>query len=384
MDLIKGIKETGKFISNKFVLKLFVTIFTVAALFVAFKFDLWTDTFMEITTWHNLSEPTLLSKLFLIFGILGIVFIWVNLSKISFVFSFLSLFSCAAEIFTNAYSLYGQYVASDMSWRIDPETPIFVLVGIASVLVGFLCISMSAIRFKKAIACFTFVKNKERNLFMENKNAESETSVAENSVQESKQSTGSKKIVICVIGIVLAVVIVAGIYLVTSLFKKPFKREETEKPLFSNGLLVFEQNGKYGYINKKGQFVINPQFDYAVNFDKNGLALVKSGDKCGYINTKGQYVINPQFDNAGNFAENGLALVKSGDKWGYINTKGQYVINPQFDGALPFFSDGYTIVVTGKNNFGVIDEKGKYIVNPHTFENAEEYFTIISIYLLQS
>ena len=35
---------------------------------------------------------------------------------------------------------------------------------------------------------------------------------------------------------------------------------------FSHGLAVVKQGGKYGFINKKGEFVIPPTFDYAVNF----------------------------------------------------------------------------------------------------------------------
>ena len=62
---------------------------------------------------------------------------------------------------------------------------------------------------------------------------------------------------------------------------------------------------------------------------------MRIGDKWGFIDTKGQYVINPQFDNAGEFSE-GLAPVEIGGKYGFIDTKGQYVINPQFDNAGEF------------------------------------------------
>ena len=59
------------------------------------------------------------------------------------------------------------------------------------------------------------------------------------------------------------------------------------------------------------------------------------GGKWGFIDAKGQYVINPQFDNAGDFSE-GLAAVEIGDRWGFIDTKGQYIVKPQFDSAGPF------------------------------------------------
>lgn len=47
-----------------------------------------------------------------------------------------------------------------------------------------------------------------------------------------------------------------------------------------------------------------------------GLVAVKSGDKWGYIDKTGKYVINPQFDSASPFSDNGLARVEVGDKYG--------------------------------------------------------------------
>ena len=56
-----------------------------------------------------------------------------------------------------------------------------------------------------------------------------------------------------------------------------------------------KQGTSYGYINKKGQFVINPQFEAAHNFNGR-IAPVRSAGKWGFIDKKGQYVVNPQFD----------------------------------------------------------------------------------------
>lgn len=161
----------------------------------------------------------------------------------------------------------------------------------------------------------------------------------------------------------------------------------------------------YGYIDTKGKYVINPQFDNAGGFSDNGLANVKSGDKWGYINIKGEYVIEPQFDIAYTF-DGATAVVKQGNKWGlidkngvykltptyadigrfseglayfaddngrigYLDTDGQEIIPAQFDylaedfGLVSaFFDDGYAIVRLG-DQFGVIDKSGDYVINPH-------------------
>ena len=52
--------------------------------------------------------------------------------------------------------------------------------------------------------------------------------------------------------------------------------------MFNDGL-VEKDDDKYGYINKKGDYVINPQFDAADSFSE-GLAAVEDDDEYGYIN----------------------------------------------------------------------------------------------------
>ena len=53
---------------------------------------------------------------------------------------------------------------------------------------------------------------------------------------------------------------------------------------------------KWGYVDAKGAFVINPQFDRASSFE-NGLAKVELGKgveaKIAYIDKTGRFVWNP-------------------------------------------------------------------------------------------
>ena len=148
-----------------------------------------------------------------------------------------------------------------------------------------------------------------------------------------------------------------------------------------NGLAQVNLNGKYGWIDTNGNYVINPQFDDTWGFAENGLAKVELNGKWGYIDTTGNYVINPQFDQINFFAKNGLAAVQIGEKCGYINHMGELVIQPEFDWfgtgeytnsenweesfytEADFYDDGYAVVKVG-NVFGIIDSQGNYIANP--------------------
>jgi hypothetical protein len=140
----------------------------------------------------------------------------------------------------------------------------------------------------------------------------------------------------------------------------------------TSGLYLVLFGGKYGYIDKKGQLVITPQFDVAMDFTE-GLASVRPtrgpGTKVGFIDKTGQFVISPQFDMAWPFSE-GLSLVTVGDKDGYIDKAGKMVIIPQFVQAMGFH-DGLASARIGGirtssagQQWGFIDKTGGWVVNP--------------------
>jgi hypothetical protein len=129
---------------------------------------------------------------------------------------------------------------------------------------------------------------------------------------------------------------------------------------FSEGLACVHLNNKYGYINKSGQFICEPQFDWATSFSE-GLACVRLNDKCGYIDRTGSFVVQPQFDRATPFSE-GLAFVELNDKWGYIDRTGRFIVQPQFDDAYPF-SEGLASVLF-KGKWGYIDKTGNFVIKP--------------------
>lgn len=117
---------------------------------------------------------------------------------------------------------------------------------------------------------------------------------------------------------------------------------------FSEGLAPVAIDGKYGYINKKGDLVIPLQYSFAGRFYE-GLAIasikkkIKTGwssktiERYGFINKQQQWVIPPNYDDAFSFA-NGRALVgkripsevdnasDTNIRYGYIDNTGKEVI----------------------------------------------------------
>ncbi len=70
--------------------------------------------------------------------------------------------------------------------------------------------------------------------------------------------------------------------------------------------------GRWGYINREGEVVVDPQFDDATPFQE-GLGRIRVGDEdtggYGFVDATGTVVISPQFAWANPFSE-GLALAR--------------------------------------------------------------------------
>ncbi len=63
---------------------------------------------------------------------------------------------------------------------------------------------------------------------------------------------------------------------------------------FSEGLVVAEQDGKFGFVNTSGELVIPCKFDWVCPF-KEGLAWAKGDEYYGFIDRTGEFAIPPQY-----------------------------------------------------------------------------------------
>ncbi len=63
--------------------------------------------------------------------------------------------------------------------------------------------------------------------------------------------------------------------------------------------------------DKTGAWAIPAQFENGWHFNQ-GLAAAQTNGKWGFIDTTGKFVIQPQYDDAGDFSEDGTADVSLG------------------------------------------------------------------------
>jgi len=162
---------------------------------------------------------------------------------------------------------------------------------------------------------------------------------------------------------------------------------------------IWDDKGNDAWIDIKGNIVDRPRSEDIGVFSE-GLATIRVGDKTGYINEKGEIVIQPRWSHdrrhgmavAGVFSE-GLAAVieevmKSYEdeeeyyifKCGYIDKTGKYVIEPKYRGGCGTFSNGRARVALDRNDpeykagqgaMGFMDKSGNWAIKPQFFEATE-------------
>lgn len=100
---------------------------------------------------------------------------------------------------------------------------------------------------------------------------------------------------------------------------------------YSEGTFPIQENGKWGYVDIRGKYIIKPQYDL-VNGFQYGVASVTKDGKTGVIRKDGTYLAEPQFDEIGTVAHNrpGCFVQKDG-KWGLLDkVTGKYLVKPKF------------------------------------------------------
>lgn len=138
---------------------------------------------------------------------------------------------------------------------------------------------------------------------------------------------------------------------------------------FSEGRGAVCVKEKWGFVDATGKTVVEPQYE-EVGVFSGSLAWVRRGGRCGYIDPSGKEAIPAQFGEAFDFSE-GLGLAKfDGGGCGFIDRTGKRAFDATFDAAWPF-SEGLACIRQGAR-CGYVDLKGKVVIEP-TFRAARRF-----------
>lgn len=150
--------------------------------------------------------------------------------------------------------------------------------------------------------------------------------------------------------------------------RKPVAYTFNNATSFENGLaMVADDNGKWHFINKKGEAV--SEFVYETHFSSwsEGLKAVKRNGKYGYIDATGKEVIPCELTGSVGEFHDGLAKIVA-PNWntGYIDRTGRIVIPCIYGSDSSDFSDGLAAVRQG-NSFIFINKSGRQAISKSFF-----------------
>ncbi|MBQ7272835.1 MAG: WG repeat-containing protein [Bacteroidales bacterium] len=186
---------------------------------------------------------------------------------------------------------------------------------------------------------------------------------------------------------------------------------------FRNGFAMVRLDGKFGFIDDKGNIVVKCLYNSCTLYDENGVATGKIGETRYYLDKNGnafrsmdelkaaailkssdyknkannysvgdytptldesgkwgykqfgEWVIKPRFDAAGDFAD-GLAAVSLGGKWGYIGKNGSSSIPFKYEQGGVFVDGLARVKLYGK--WGFIDKSGATVI-PFKYAMAADF-----------
>lgn len=134
-------------------------------------------------------------------------------------------------------------------------------------------------------------------------------------------------------------------------------------------LYSFKKDNLYGFINNKGEIVVEPQYNSVGLFSEGLCAVVKRENnvsKLGYIDYNGELVIDLQFQQylyEGSDFSDGMAVVRLNNKSGYINKKGEIIFEPKLYKGHPF-RNGYAVIEKEYSVRSVINKEGEILFDP--------------------
>ena len=124
--------------------------------------------------------------------------------------------------------------------------------------------------------------------------------------------------------------------------------------------IVQDENLKYGIIDKRGNMVVDFEYDDLNNLSEN-FVIYKENEKYGFINVLKNKKSVVLYDAIKPFKE-GLAAVYIDGKWGFIDKYGKCVIEPKYYDVSNFSEGLATVSFSQHETAGYINKNGKFVI----------------------
>lgn len=153
---------------------------------------------------------------------------------------------------------------------------------------------------------------------------------------------------------------------------------------FVNGICKVKYEGKIGYIDKSGNFIIQTKYDDIWDFNnpKNtnnnrthgdfNITIYVIKDKYGFIDINGKEITQPIFSMSNGMSVfiKGVASVMKDNKWGLIDKSGNFIVPCIYKSCKNYFRNGFNAIAftDEKGMCGFYNKDGKIIV---PFQNKQ-------------
>lgn len=128
------------------------------------------------------------------------------------------------------------------------------------------------------------------------------------------------------------------------------------------------ENGRWGFIDKRGKAVIPFLWDETLGFNGNGLACVAINRKWGVIDTTGSLVVPLYFQSLAGYDDEGMCAAQLTSGWGFIDRHGKILIPFRYKKAETFDRFDMAKVAVADNQgeirCGWISRRGETLVPP--------------------
>ena len=134
-------------------------------------------------------------------------------------------------------------------------------------------------------------------------------------------------------------------------------------------ILPASKDGKFGFINERGQVIISFDYDEVRQFNEQ-LAPMRLGNLWGYVETNGIRLVEPRYIRARPPWGGRAAVKEIQGRWGFIDVSGTQVVAADYSEEHDF-SQGLAAVCKD-DKWGFIDASGRKIVEPK-YEEAGDF-----------
>jgi hypothetical protein len=112
-----------------------------------------------------------------------------------------------------------------------------------------------------------------------------------------------------------------------------------------NDVMIAKKDGKYRLYNSKEEVIGDFACTGMDRMASDGMIAFEQGGKWGFVDTEGNVVIEPTYTKARSFS-NGMAAVFNGELWGFIDFEGNLVMDYTYMEVDYFNEKGYCMVLS--------------------------------------